>query len=289
MTDTSIFPTGTEGPNEAIAINGMRLGKLPAKGSPKALMASSFLKVNTAEPPKATNYWKNKSPFPLLTWGNDKYGDCTRAKQAAAQLRMERIETRKLIEIAEDEVVRVYFEMTKRLYGGGDVGAYETDALDCWRREDYTFRGTNGKPYTIDAYLTVNKANIVAIKNALATAKAHGIALCFNLPLAWSKILPPQQWDVAPNNQPLVGDWVPGTWGGHSMWGIDYDAIGLWVTHTWALQPQRVTWAAVMAYLDEAYICIDSIDKWRKMGLLTTREAKVIKDAVNQVSTIKLK
>ena len=99
-----------------------KLGRLPSKSDTRALMFSRFAAA-PKKLPKATNFWSTRSAFPNRTFGNNQWGDCTRAKQAIASMRMERLETTRTAQITDAEVVRVYREMSERLYGGEDNGA----------------------------------------------------------------------------------------------------------------------------------------------------------------------
>lgn len=269
--------------------NNRRLGRIAPKASKNALMFSDFVKY--LDVPKKTNFWARRTPIPLRTFGNDQVGDCTRAKQAVAAMRMERLEQKKTIDITDEEVMRVYKEMCIRVYGSdADEGAYEEDALDCWRRQEYTFKDVKGNPYTIDAYLRIDPKNQTQVKAGLALSGAKGIAVCFNLPEAFSSIEPPDVWDI-PEGQPLTGEWQPGSWGGHSMWVHDYNEVGVEVDHTWGLKPQRVSWAAVAAYMDEAHLVIDSVNAWRKAtkGNDAARlDMNKVVEAVNDVSSVKV-
>jgi hypothetical protein len=266
----------------------VKLGRLPMKTTRKALLFADFFKFMKL--PKQQIYWTTVAPLPLRTFGNNEYGDCTRAKQAVAAMRMERLEQKRTIEINDEEVVRVYLAMTGRLYGGGDTGAYEDDALNEWRDPEKTFMDASGHLYTIDAYLRINAANHQEVKAGLAFAGAKGIAICLNLPLAFSKLDPPAKWDV-PEGRPLTGEWMPGSWGGHSMWANGYTPEGIILDHTWGLPNNVLTWNAAAAYMDEAHLVIDSIDAWRKKA----KDRKVKKQladviaAVNEVSAIKIK
>jgi YD repeat-containing protein len=266
----------------------VRLGRLPMKTTRKALLFSDFFKF--VKLPSSQTYWKKKTPLPLRSYGNLDFGDCTRAKQAVATTRMERIEQRRLIEITDAEVIRVYTEMSDRLYGGGDNGAFEDDALNEWRNPEKTFRDTNGNPYTIDAYLRINAANHDEMKAALALAGAKGIAICINLPATFADIEPPQAWDV-PDGQALVGEWMPGSWGGHSSWCNGYSKDGIVIDHTWELDNQILSWDAVAAYVDEAHLVVDSVDAWRKT-IKTQKAVKFdiagVREAVNAVSSIQI-
>ncbi len=277
----------TETANEQAPVTCQRLGRMPAKSSRKALMFSDFVKF--LKVPTSQTYWAKKTPIPLRSYGNTEHGCCTRAKQAVAATRMERLEQRKLISITDEEVLRVYYAMTERLYGGGDTGAYETDALDCWRNPEHTFTATDGHPYTIDAYLRLNPANQDELRVALALAGAKGIAVCLNLPLAFQSLKPPVVWDIP--DGPLIGAWMPGSWGGHSLWSNGFTKAGVILDHTWELEPQVVTWEAMAAYCDEAHVVIDSLNSWKKR-LQGSPVAKLnladVRDAVNEVSSVRI-
>lgn len=268
----------------------VRLGRLPRKSNRRALMAADFPGLlDLLDVPETTRYWRGKAKLPNRSYGNTLYGDCTRAKQAVAITRMERIEQRRLVQISDQEVLDRYSEMSQRRYGGGDNGAYEVDALDDWRNPDTTIRDVDGHPYTIDAYLGVNPANLREVRAALAFSRAHGLPFCINLPAAFAGLRPPQPWHVPPG-QALTGEWQPGSWGGHSMWLHEASADGPVADHTWDLDPQLITWDAWAAYVDEVHIVIDSVNRWRKAA--TSRKVKGalgdVADAVNAVSDIKV-
>jgi hypothetical protein len=266
---------------------GKKLGRLPSKSDTRALMFSRFAQPRKALPPR-TNFWPRRTGFPLRSFGNREVGDCTIASQANAAMRMERLETRRTPQIADEEAKRVYFAMTERLYGGGDTGAYETDALNNWRDPALTFKDTKGRPLTIDAYVRINASDVEEIKNALVTAAQHGIKFCISLPNAFQDISPPNDWAI-PDGQALLGDWQAGSWGGHSMYGRDYDEIGMWFAHSWEEPDQRITWPAVMAYVDEVHLPIDSLDAWRqKPGIKKVLDLPGLKAAVNKVSSQKI-
>lgn len=267
----------------------VRLGKLPAKSSMKALLFDDFLKKADVAVPTKYDFWKGRAAFPLRTFGNTENGCCTIASQAIAAMRMERLETRQTPKITDDEVLRVYYALTERLYGGGDQGAYETDALSNWRNADLTFRDTKGRPLTIDAYTRINHFDHAAVKRAFFITGGKGIKLCFNLPAAWARRTPPDPWDI-PEGQALIGEYLPGSWGGHSMHAPSrYNASGFWINHTWGMADQFVTWRAAAIYMDEVHFVIDSIDTWRKTKAAKAINFKKLVDAVNEVSSIKIK
>lgn len=287
-----IYSTGFahfDGPNEHLITPDRRLGRLPLKTTRKALQFVDFFRF--VDIPKTSSYWRRKSPVPVRTFGNNEYGNCTRAKQAYAIVRMERIEQKRTVEITDEEVVRVYQEMILREYGSTeDNGAYEDDALRAWRNPEHTIRDTKGNPYAIDAYLRINALNHQEVKAGLALSASKGIAVCFNLPAAWLDVDPPAKWDV-PEGQALIGKWMPGTWGGHSCWLLnDYTEEDVMVDDTWGKGPRRVTWRAMAAYMDEAHLVVDALNSWRKQSTSSKvkRALSDVRDAVNEVSSLQI-
>lgn len=274
-----------------------KLGKLPAKSNRKALLFEDFVKA--VDVPESYNFWAKRAPFPSRMFANDIYGNCTKASQAEAAMHMERIEVRQTPKISDEEVTRAYFDMTWRWYGGGqdgqpmpadwtipggdgDMGAYETDALSDWRRPEYTFKDTKGRPLTIDAYTKINQADQNAVKQAIYITEGHGVKLCFNLPYAWA--FEDTNWN-APTGPP-IGQWTPGSWGGHSVYGESYskDAITI---KTWG-ERRTVSWEAFAIYCDEAHWVLDSIDVWRKRPAAKMLQLKKLVEAVNDVSGYKI-
>jgi hypothetical protein len=197
--------------------------------------------------------------------------------------------------ISTDEVLRVYYQMTADLYGGGDTGAYETDALSRWRKPDLTFKDTNGRPHTIDAFLKINHTDANEVKRAIALSGVHGIKACFSLPWAWATVDVTAVWDIPSDKHALIGDWMPNSWGGHSTFVTDYDSFGPRIAHTWYdggreihYGLQKVSWRGFLAYCDEIYIVIDSVNSWKRQGLLDNKTAGAIVEAVNSVSDQKI-
>ena len=263
-----------------------RTGRLPAKSDTRALFLNRFAALED-KPPERTNFWPRRAAFPVRTFGNLDWGDCTIAKQAQAALRMERFEQRRTVDLTDEEIIRVYQDLSFRLYGGGDNGAYETDALDNWRRPDLTFKDTRGRPYTIDAYLRLNPFDHEELRRAMWLAKAKGLAVCLNLPWIYAAVEPPADWDFPPGQSP-IGPWAPGSWGGHSMWARDYDEVGIWLVHTWGMPDQRITWRAAAVYLDEAHLVVDSVNAWRARLDRSEMNLPGLVEAVNRVSSQKI-
>jgi hypothetical protein len=267
---------------------GRRTGKAPTKGHPKLLNFADFLRQEV-EIPAASNYWKRKAKFPKRHFGNVLKGSCTRSSQAQNIMRLERKEQRRNVIITDDEVLRVYEEMTCRHYGCGDTGAYELDALSEWRKPDLTIRDTKGRPYTIDAFTAINHRSIEQMKKAIWLGGGNGVKVCFNLPWAWAGIEDEQMiWDVEDGLE-MVGDWMPGSWGGHSMYGYDFDPNWLYLTHTWDCPDGKISWRAFAAYCDEAYFVIDSINAWKKRKAAKILHLPKLVSAVNEISSQKIR
>lgn len=270
---------------------GVRLGKLQAKSSTKALLFDHFLKRTDVAVPEKFDFWGKRAKFPLRSFGNTQHGCCTVASQALAAMRSERLEQRRTIDIPTDNVLKAYYDMTDRLYGGGDTGAYETDALAQWRNPDLTFKDKKGRPVTIDAFTRINHYDHDAVRKAFFITAGKGIKVCFNLPLAWSRLNSArgEAWD-RPENQPLTGHWMPGTWGGHSMFAVSkYNRDGFWVVHSWNMPDQFVTWRAAAAYMDEVHWYVDSVNSWKKTKVASAVNFSKLVSAVNEVSSIKIK
>jgi hypothetical protein len=284
--------------NEVAACGVKRLGKLPARSSPKQLHFGEFLRESVSPsdfPPISTRFWDSRSRFPARTFGNTDNGCCTIASQAVAAMRMERLEGNASFAVTTQAVLDTYYALTQREYGGGDTGAYETDALDNWRKPDLTFRDTKGRPHTIDAYLRVNQADLIEVRRAIAFSRVHGVKACFALPLGFASINPPEPWDV-PTNGADLRTWMPNGWGGHSTFlGADYSVRGVDINQTWyegkaevSWGIQLITWKAFSMYCDEMYIVVDSVNQWARRGLLDTKQAGTLVEMVNSVSSHKL-
>lgn len=264
-----------------------RIGKAPSKSHPLMLSAANYL-GKAIVIPEVFNYWSKRKKLPSdIDYGNDNNGDCTFASQAVMALKMELQERRRLISIDTDEILRVYYNLTKRLYGGGDTGAYELDALSNWRNADLTFRDTKRNPLTIDAYTKVNHSIISEVKKAIFLSAAKGVKVCFNMPIAWANTL---TWDI-PEKQLPIGKYLPGSWGGHSMASAEgYDKDWCYLNHTWTgCGVGKISWKAFAIYCDESYMVIDSVNSWKKKLSKTDFKASALISDVNNVSDIKIK
>jgi hypothetical protein len=227
-------------------------GCRPTRHDPRALsFARYFLGDTDVKLPKSTSFWKRRTPFPARTFGNRAHGCCTIASQAVAAMRMERKEQARTLNIDTAQVLGKYYAMTEELYGGGDTGAYETDALSRWRDPAKTFTDTNGHPLTIDAFTLVNHLNPEEFKAGIYVAGLmglNGLKLTLSLPAAWARVDPappgkeadkagaplnpahvwdlPRDQDGKPDRAALAApEWQPYSWGGHSLYADEYATV----------------------------------------------------------------
>jgi hypothetical protein len=263
-----------------------KLGKAPAKSNVKALMLAHYMKRAAVPAPRVYNFWAKRKEFPIRDIGNNEWGNCTIASQILLSQRMERLEQIKTVLVPKENIVQTYLSLTERLYGGGDTGAYESDALDNWRNPQTTFKDVKGRPFTIDAYVRVNHFDVEEIKRAVHLSGSQGIKVCFNLPLAWSMS---NVWDI-PVGQKLINEYVPGSWGGHSMTAVArWDENWLWMPSSWNMPDTKISWRAFAIYCDEAYIAIDSINSWKKKrAVAKILDLTGIRNDVNAVSSIQI-
>jgi hypothetical protein len=130
----------------------------------------------------------------------------------------------------------------------------------------------------------VNYRSIEEIKKAIFMSGSKGIKMCFYLPSAWSNTY---RWDI-PEGQLPLGQWEPGSWGGHSMMVSGYTKEGLILPHTWGVPDGFVTWRGVLQYADEAYMVIDSVNEWKKKKNSELINLDALTSAVNEVSSQKI-
>jgi hypothetical protein len=111
------------------------------------------------------------------------------------------------------------------------------DRLNYWRKN-----GMWG--HALWAYAAVDLQQSDLVKFGINEFGALDIGV--NLPNAWQDA---DTWDVGTGRS-----YIPGSWGGHSVPLIGYDAEYLYVC-TWG-SIVSMTWPALRVYCDEAYVAI---------------------------------
>lgn len=207
----------------------MKLGKLPPKLDLRTLQFARY--AQQLPPAPASCDWSQKVPrWPML--GNDDYGDCTFA--GAVHMSQCWADNAGRPFTPDDRaVVAEYLSFT----GGRDIGCVELDVLKKWRAD-----GIVG--HKIGAFAALEPAEHEPLKQTVHLF--GGAYLGVALPLSAKN---QAVWDVPP--QGPIGRGTPGSWGGHCVVVVAYDAAGPIVV-TWG-QLQRMTWAFYEAYVDEAY------------------------------------
>jgi hypothetical protein len=219
----------------------LKLGKLAVRHDPRTLMLASYVTAALPTPPASFDL-TSKVP----SWGmmdNDQIGDCTCA--AAGHLIMEWTANAKgkMARPIDKQIVAAYSAITgyNPATGANDNGAVELDVLNYWRQS-----GIGG--HKIRSYMALEPSNHMHIMDSVYIFGGCYIGL--QLPRsAQAQVREHQPWSVPPQGK--TGDGAPGSWGGHAVPVVAYDARGVTVI-TWGA-PQIMTWSFWEAYCEEAY------------------------------------
>jgi hypothetical protein len=217
-----------------------RLGRAPVKHDARTFKMARFLNKKKLPAIMASLDYSSKVPtWPMFA--NDKYGDCT----IAAMAHMEQLFARlmgKTFSFKESTVVDTYFKLSPK-----DQGCNMLDVLNFWRK----FGLSRHKAF---AFMSIDPKDTDHLK--LALQLFGGVYVGFNLPLSAQDQVG-KIWDVTSTT--LRGKAKPGSWGGHAVNIVGFDKDGVTII-TWG-KKQKVSWAFVRAYMDEAYAVL-SLD-WK--------------------------
>jgi hypothetical protein len=224
----------------------LKLGKSVARHDPRALLLASYVTPALPAPPASFDLTSK-----VKTWGmmdNDQIGDCTCA--AAGHLIMEWTANakKKMFTPADKQIVAAYSAITgyNPVTGANDNGANEVDVLNYWRQ-------TGIAKHKIGAYVSLEPANHNHVMDSVYIFE--GCYIGVQLPIsAQAQVKNHQPWSVPPGG--TNGDGKPGSWGGHAVPVVAYDARGLTVVTWGALQ--TMTWSFWEAYCDEAYAILSA-------------------------------
>lgn len=233
-------------------VEGQKLmGALPPKMDPRNLMTLRYMDTSKSPPPEYDYEKRFKSKF--SPYRGQTMGSCTISSQAEYTRRIEypRRFGRDLY-IPDDMVDNRYIDLSNRLYGGGDNGAYELDAV-----KDFVsggFRNVQATKrskwtYKIDGFAGVNPLDIETLKIAIATFKVIKICFAVHANMYHSSPTSVVVWDP---NSPIVGY--------HSMITDGYsDSVRtIFVPHTWSRPRQEFSYDYVLNAATEAYTLIDA-------------------------------
>jgi len=201
----------------------LKLGKSAARYDSRTLLLASYMTPALPAPPASFNLAAKVG----AAWGmmeNDQLGDCTCA--AAGHLLMEWTANagKKMFTPTNQQIVAAYSAITgyNPTTGANDNGAVEIDVLNYWRQS-----GIAG--HKIGAYAATEPANHTHIMDAVYMFEGCYIGL--QLPMsAQAQTEHHQPWSVPPAGP--TGNGKPGSWGGHAVPVVAYDARGVTVV-TW--------------------------------------------------------
>jgi len=224
----------------------LKLGKQVARHDPRTLLLASYI---TPDLPTAPANFDLTGK--VKTWGmmeNDQIGDCTCA--AAGHLIMEWTANagKKMVTPTDKQIVAAYSAITgyNPSTGANDNGAVEIDVLNYWRQ-------TGIASHKIGAYAALEPSNHNHVMDSVYVFEGCYIGL--QLPVsAQAQVQNHQPWSVPPGG--TTGDGKPGSWGGHAVPVVSYDARGVTVVTWGALQV--MTWSFWEAYCDEAYAIVST-------------------------------
>ena len=218
-----------------------KLGKLPARVDPRTLSLARYVERTVLPaPPPELDLTAAVPDWPV--YGNDRIGDCTTAAAGHMIEAWTASAAGRAVEIPEAAVLEA-FEAVKIVDPAtGEEGAVELDVLKLWRRS-----GIGGHAIGAFAGVPIQDRELVCTGAELF----GGLYIGLQLPLRAQE---QAVWDWTGR---LDGPDAPGSWGGHAVDVVAYDASTLTVVTWGALQ--RLTWAFWERYCDEAY-CVVSTD-----------------------------
>lgn len=214
------------------------LGKKTPKVDPRTLLLANYLRYEVLPPAPTKVDWGAKvKKWDMLA--NDRVGDCTCAAAGHLILDWTANDAPRPIRPTDRQILAAYSAITgyNPRTGANDNGAYALDVLNYWRKSGIARR-------KILAYVALEPGNFSHMRDALFLF--GGCYLGLNLPASAQD---QKVWSVPPGG--AVGQAAPGSWGGHAVPVVGYDARGLTAV-TWG-DTQRMTWGFLQTYCDEAY------------------------------------
>lgn len=239
-----------------------KLGSILGSKDKVKLKLSDFVKP-TVTAPVSWDFDKDKKAFPVQVWGNDEYGDCEIAGRCNYLMRLQRQQTHLTIDLASKDAIAIYKEMTGCVSPGdaGDTGMTTLDNLQQWKAgwsitKNWLKGGQGTRDYKLSAYGCVDNTNDELLRTCMYLFS--GVLFGIDLPATAQAQTDQGVWDVV--DPSLGGDSEPGSWGGHCVYGVAYDADSVTVL-TWGRRV-KMTEAFINAYVMESYSVIDSFDPW---------------------------
>lgn len=215
------------------------LGKTQPIHDPRTFQLASYLSTAASTVPAAQDWTHDITKFGMML--NDTLGDCTCAA-VGHYIQVQSVNAGGAeITVADGDVLALYEGAAgyKKGKPATDRGAACLTVLNYVRKN-----GIAGGKHKLLAYAALEPSNTLHIKQSIFFFGAvyTGVALPIS---AQGQAV----WSV-PSGGP-VGRGAPGSWGGHCISAVAYNAIGP-VVISWG-QLYQVTWAFWTTYCDEAY------------------------------------
>jgi hypothetical protein len=212
-----------------------KLGKLPVRTDVRTLRFKRYVDAaRLPTPPDTFDLTPHVAEWPM--YANDRRGDCTTAAAGHMIEAWTAAAAGKAVEISEAAVLAAFDEVRVVDPLTGEEGAIELDVLRLWRKHGIA-------RHRIGAF-----ASVPRYEHELVRAAAWlfgGLYIGLSLPLSARR---QDLWDWTGS---LSGDSKPGSWGGHAVDVVRFDAAGLTVV-TWG-RLQTMTWSFWDRYCDESY------------------------------------
>ena len=212
-----------------------KLGKLPVRVDVRTLLLARYLDTSQLPvAPDALDLTEHVPDWPM--YANDRIGDCTIAAAGHMIEVWTAAAAGEAVEVSESSVLAAFDRVKIVDPRTGEEGAVELDVLRDWR--------THGVGHhRIAAYARVSGHDHELVRSAAWLFGGLYIGLALPVSAQQQRV-----WDWTGS---LSGDARPGSWGGHAVNVVCYDAWGLTVV-TWG-RLQELTWAFWDRYCDESY------------------------------------
>lgn len=227
--------------------SGMKLGKLPRRDEARLRKLRCYLGATApgglALPPVPANCERGSAvaSWPMLE--NDQVGDCTIAAVGHAVQLLTAVAGR--MRVMSDEEALAGYEAFGYRPGdpGTDQGANAADVLRRWTGPGFACGGAED---LLGGFCSIDPAKPAEVRAGVAWL---GVVYAgIELPIAAQS---PDVWDAPAAAADLVGDYAPGSWGGHAVPIVGYGPGGVTCV-TWGALKQ-ITWRFWAAYASEAY------------------------------------
>lgn len=222
----------------------LKLGRKPAQHDKRTLELATYLDPAILPTiPPAHDLAAAVTDWPM--YENDALGDCTIAA-AGHMIQAWSTAAGTPKTPAMSDVASMYWETGDPPMAAADPGSATDDGRDELSVLKY-WRATGLGADKIGAFVSVDPKNPALVRAAIYLF--GGVYTGIALPLA---VRGGHAWDVA--GPRLIGQFAPGSWGGHAVPYEAYDQQGVTVI-TWGA-PLKATWRFHAAYTEEVYAII---------------------------------